>query len=399
MKIAGIVAEYNPFHLGHAYHIAETKRLVGEDCGIVCVMSGNFTQRGSAAVFEKHARAAAAVSCGADLVVELPLPFAVSSAEGFASGALVILSSFGSVSFLSFGSECGNAERLDKIAGILLSADFPLRLSESLRNGCSFPAARQRAAESIAGECLPELSDPNDILGIEYLKTCRRMNFDFQIIAVKRQGAGHDKTGCESFRSAAELRGILLSGDSVSDYVPHSADMIFQKEISEGRGPVGETLTDQIMLSRLRMLSRETLLSLPDVSEGIDDRLYRCIRESTTVEELYLKLKTKRYPLSRIRRLVLSAVLGLPASLRSSDPAYLRVLASNQRGLSLLREAERRASLPVITNAGQVRDLSSEAQRFFQLESDATDLYTLAFPLPEQRVCELDWRTPPVILP
>ena len=191
MNIAGIVCEYNPMHNGHVRHIAATREILG-DCGIVCVMSGNFVQRGDFAVMNKFVRARAAVLSGADLVLELPVPWCISSAERFAFGGVSILENIGAVTHISIGSESGDAERLEQTADILLDPRMDEIIRRELENGISYATARQRAAEELAGQELQELKSPNDILGLEYLKAAVKLKSKLTPIAIKRTGASHD---------------------------------------------------------------------------------------------------------------------------------------------------------------------------------------------------------------
>ncbi|MBR2880672.1 MAG: nucleotidyltransferase family protein, partial [Oscillospiraceae bacterium] len=215
MNIFGIISEYNPFHMGHKHHIDQTRELLGEDSGGICVMSGNFVQRGEAAAFTKNARAECAVHGGADLVLELPLPWAISSAEGFARGAVGILNACGVVTHLSFGSESGNVELLDDIAKLLLKHELDAIIKDALAEGMPYAAARQTAAEKLAGRSLPEMKSPNNILGIEYIKALYDQRSAIKPVTVARIGAGHDQNGGGDFPSASELRKRLGRGESV----------------------------------------------------------------------------------------------------------------------------------------------------------------------------------------
>jgi len=238
MNISGIISEYNPFHMGHKHHIDQTRSMLGDDTGIVCVMSGNFVQRGEPAAFTKNARAQCAIHGGADLVLELPIPWALSSAEGFARGAVGVLGATGVVSHLSFGSESGSVEPLDRAARVLLSPEMDVIIRELLPQGMSYAAARQQAAERIAGEPLPQLRSPNDILGIEYIKALYEQRLPIKPITVKRVGAGHDQSGGGDLPSASELRKRLLRGESVIGNMPSESAKVLEREIHQGRGPV-----------------------------------------------------------------------------------------------------------------------------------------------------------------
>ena len=377
-KVAGIVAEYNPFHRGHAHQIAETRRALGADCAVLCVMSGDFVQRGDAAVFDKFARAEAAVRGGADLVLELPLRWCLSSAEGFARGAVSILKSAGVVTHLSFGSETGELAPLQKAAGGLRDPALDDLLRDELKRGLSFPAARQNALERLIGKDAAVLSNPNDLLAVEYLRAIHDLGAALEPVAVRRVGALHDQAGESDYPSASRLRERMRAGEDVSAWAPHlpKASPVFSEDL------------EIALLSRLRMLPKEAFAALPDCSEGLENVLYRAVHSADTMDGVLAEAKSKRYPMSRLRRMLLCAALGV----RKADglPPYLRVLAANERGRALLRDMRETASLPVITKPADAREMPE-----FCLTADAHDLYVLAQP---DKTPGQDWRHSPVML-
>ena len=377
-KVAGIVAEYNPFHRGHAHQIAETRRALGADCAVLCVMSGDFVQRGDAAVFDKFARAEAAVRGGADLVLELPLRWCLSSAEGFARGAVSILKSAGVVTHLSFGSETGELAPLQKAAGGLRDPALDDLLRDELKRGLSFPAARQNALERLIGKDAAVLSNPNDLLAVEYLRAIHDLGAALEPVAVRRVGALHDQAGESDYPSASRLRERMRAGEDVSAWAPHlpKASPVFSEDL------------EIALLSRLRMLPKEAFAALPDCSEGLENVLYRAVHSADTMDGVLAEAKSKRYPMSRLRRMLLCAALGV----RKADglPPYLRVLAANERGRALLRDMRETASLPVITKPADAREMPE-----FCLTADAHDLYVLAQP---DKTPGQDWRRSPVML-
>ena len=398
MAAAGIIAEYNPLHLGHVHLMAEARRLLGPETGILCVMSGHYVQRGDFAVAGKFARAAAAVRSGADLVLELPVPWALSSAEGFAAGAVEILKATGVVTHLVFGSEGGDAAPLVRCAEALCSPAFPQRLREELKRGDSFPAARQRALESLLPPAdAGALARPNDTLGVEYCKALR--GGGIQPAAVLRRGAGHN---CEAagggFVSASAIRARLRRGDgeeALSLMAPAMAEG-YRAERAAGRAPASLSNCERAVLARLRFLEEADWAALDLGNEGLYRRFFRSSRSAASLAELLEAVKTKRYPLARLRRMVFRAYLGLPPAPPPEGPAYLRVLAANRRGTALLAGMRTAAALPVLTKPAAVRRLPEEAQRLFALEARASRLYALACPdpaaVPDER------RTGPVIV-
>lgn len=390
MKVLGLVAEYNPFHAGHLYHINKSREQSGAEA-VVAVMSGDFVQRGSAAVWDKFARAEAAVRCGVSLVLELPLPWCVSSAGGFARGAVQLLEATGVVDTLSFGSECGDAAALSEIAGALNALEGSGELKEALASGLPFAAARQQAlAVRLGAERAALLQAPNNLLGIEYIRTLRE---PMELRTVQRVSGRHDGPG-----SASELRCMLERGESIYDRLPAPAAAVFRRETERGRGPVLSASLETALLSRLRMLPMEAFERLPDAGEGLENLLHRAVREEPTLERAALRCKSRRYALSRIRRMLLGAALGLEKGMNDGVPPYLRVLAADSRGCALLAEMKERARLPVITKAAAVRGLEKEAQSVFELGSRAHDLWVLGLSDSQCRGGDGDFRRSPVIL-
>ena len=400
MSVIGIVGEYNPFHYGHKHHIAETKRLLGEDCPVVCAMSGDFIQRGEAAVYSKFARAEAAVRSGVDLVLELPPAWALSSAEGFARGAVGLLGSIGVVTHLSFGSECGEVEPLETLAEILLDPliGADIRRELEAQEGIPFAAARQRAVAKRAGELSGQLETPNNILAVEYIKAVYEQGLSIKPVTVQRFGSGHDKISESGHKSAAEIRRALANGSDIAASVPGSAYEIYRREDKLGRGPVLMENLESAMISRLRMLPDSAFAALPDAGEGLNNRLARAAREESGLDAVIAAAKSKRYALSRIRRMVMCAVLGISADMSRETPPYARVLAANARGCALLRDMEGKARIPVITKPAAVKELGAECREVFDRSSSAHDLYVLGYSAKEERRGGADWRTSPKIV-
>lgn len=398
MVIVGVVAEYNPFHNGHALHIKMTREALGGDAAVVCCMSGDFVQRGEAAVYSKFARAEAAVRCGADLVVELPLPWALSSAEGFARGAVGVLGGLGVVERLSFGSESGDARALEAAAEALLDPALVPEIKAELSGGLPFAAARQRALARRAPELAALLETPNNILAVEYIKAVYDLRLDMGIVTFRREGAPHDGTGEGRLRSAGELRTLMGAGMDVSACIPPEAEEVFRRERERGRGPVLPSAMEPLLLSRLRMLSERAFSELPDASEGLGNRLFSAVREEPGWDGVLSAAKSKRYALSRIRRMCMCACLGVRAGMAEGTPPYARVLAANARGREVLRLASERAAIPLITKAAAARSMPREVEKVFELGSMARDLYVLGYGAREERRGGSDWRTGPVML-
>ena len=396
-NVIGIVAEYNPFHNGHALHLKETRAMLGADSPVVCVMSGDFVQRGTAAIYSKFARAEAAVRCGADLVLELPLPWSLASAEGFARGAVGLLGQLGVVTHLSFGSECGEIEPLQTVAEALLDPSLGEDIRAELQSGVSFAVARQRAVATRVGALAELLEAPNNILAVEYLKTIYDQRLNLHPVTMLRTGAQHDQAGKGRFRSASELRTFLGAGRDVSDYMPEEAAAVYAREEKLGRGPVLPENLEIALLSRLRMLDRAAYAALPDADEGLGNALDRAAHEEATLDAVLASAKSKRYALARIRRMTMCAALGVTAGMADGTPPYVRVLAASGEGRTLLREMDERCTLPVVTKPAVARNLPQEAA-LFEKTADAHDLYVLGYGAREERRCGGDWRRSPFLL-
>jgi len=391
MNICGIVSEFNPFHAGHAYLIEEIRRSLGEDTGVVCAMSGDFVQRGAAAAFSKHDRARAAVAGGADLVLELPLPWCIASAERFAFGGVNLLLSTGCLTHLAFGSECGDLPALERTAALLLRPEMDGLIRENLRTGVSYAAARQAAAERLAGERLPMLADPNDILALEYLKALRGVQSDVKPVAVQRKGAGHDSGEAGEYPSASFLRRKLDAGEAIDSFLPERVSAA----LFGGSGPVDGERMEIAMLSRLRRMTAEDFRGLPDVSEGLEHRLAAAVRQEPDLESVIRAAASKRYPVSRIRRILCCAALGVGKEAGKGTPPYLRVLAANRRGQAVLRSMTECASVPVITKPSAVRGHGDRVEAVFSMGASGADLYALGLRKTESRCGDRDWRTTP----
>ena len=431
MKTIGIVAEYNPFHLGHALQIRESRRRAqsdGEETAVIAVMSGDFVQRGEAAVFSKYARAEAACRSGADLVVELPLPWALASAESFAWGAVTMLAELGA-EVLSFGCEteecpagCVAPEQektdpdaetaaaqarlreLEQTADLLMSPGFTEAILQRLKTEPeqSFASARQACAEIKLGKALPFLQQPNSILALEYLKAIRELRLPLVPMVIPRRGAGHDERGENPIPSASELRDRLRGGRGTEGFVPSEAEEIFRREEREGRAVLDAGEQGRLLMARLRWLKEEDFRNLPDAGDGLGNRLYAAVRSAVCFDDLLRAAATRRYPLSRIRRLCLCAALGIPTGAAAGKPLFARILALNERGRSILRDAqERRAhsgsGIPLLSKPAHVRELDVRAQAIFEMGAQAHDFYTLLYPEEGQRLCGEDWRRVPAI--
>lgn len=398
MHTIGVVCEFNPFHLGHFEHLAESRRAFGEDAAVVCVMSGDFVQRGGPAVFDKHVRARAAALSGADLVLELPVPWSNASAERFAMGAVGLLDSLGVVTHLSFGSESGDLAPLTALALAAAEQENLEKIKKQMTGGMSFAAAREKVLHEALGPEAKLLQTPNNILGVEYLKALFALGSSMTPMTTLRAGAGHDSVTDGPKRSASQLRSMMEAGEDISPYLPPAARDIPARCMAEGRGPVTMGSLEQGILARLRLLGEEDFCALPDATEGLGNRFYKAVRSEPTVEAILSAVKTKRYPLSRLRRMVISAALGIRGDMAQAPVPYARILASTERGRALLREMGEKSQVPVINKPAAARELPEPARRIFRLTADARDLYVLGYEAAEERKGGSDWRASPVTL-
>ena len=340
MGITGIICEYNPFHLGHRKQFDIIRQRKGEAEAIVCLMSGDFVQRGHPAIIDKTLRAKAAVSCGADLVLELPITAALSSAEGFAARGVEILSSF--CHSLCFGAESDDSAALLATAGALFSDEFPPLLRAQLDKGLSFPSARQAALEEM-GLDGALVTQPNNILAIEYCKAILSQHSPMAPFPILRQGSYHDAAPDRENPSATAVRALMTGSHDWKSCVPAPAQAIFE-------GATLHTLSagERAILARLRTMDDAEFEALPYGSEGLWRKLMHTARRESTLEDILTAVKSKRYTRTRLDRMVMCAFLGLTAADLCVPAPYTRVLALNDRGREILKKARQTGHFPNI---------------------------------------------------
>ena len=331
MKTIGVICEYNPFHNGHLRQLRWIRENCGQDCAIVCLMSGNFVQRGAPAIVDKSIRAKAAILSGADLVLELPASVALSSAEGFADGGVEILGQF--CDGLCFGTESMTEQALYDTARALLSSDFSVFLKEALSGGCSFPSARQAALSRMG--LTDKLSNPNDILGVEYTKAILARHSSLSILPIRREGDYHGSELNPQAPSATAVRKAMLSGGSWEAAVPDSTVPLL-KQAALHTLEAGE----RAILAKLRTMDEEEFERLPYGSEGLWRKLMKAVRAQPDLSSIIDATKSKRYTRTRIDRMILCAFLGLTENDLGVLPERIRVLAFSERGRSVLRSRD-----------------------------------------------------------
>lgn len=372
LNVCGVICEYNPFHIGHKYQLAEAKKQTSADYMIV-VMSGNFVQRGEPAVFDKWARAEMALKSGADMVLELPAVYATASAQYFATGAVDVLAKTGVVSTLSFGSESFSgdegAKELQRFVNETLSG--PKVDKDLLKKGSSFAFAGRNSLVTM----------PNDVLATEYLRALNNLGADIKVMPIKRIGSGH--TG---EKSAMFIRKLLFEGDvrRAAELMPQEAAYIMQREIDMGKGPVFLKEFDKIILADLRRLGTDGLKNSPFVSEGLEYKIYKAACEHGTLEEVISECTSKRYTSSRIRRIILSSSLGIARENLCKQVPYIRLLGMRRDCGELMEKLKSCARVPVITSKAKFIKQTDScdddlAREFLKIENNAADLYSLAF--------------------
>ena len=403
-KVLGVIAEYNPFHNGHLYHLQKSKELTNADYTIA-IISGNFTQRGSTSVIDKWAKTQMALNNGIDLVIELPVLYSISSAENFADGAIKILSSLGIVDYLSFGSETSDIHLLNDISNILCDEpkDFKIALSEELKSGLSFPKARENALikwfqlkDTISSSKLKNnnstirdiLSSPNNILGIEYLKALHKYNSSIKPVCISRYEADYNSTTItNNIASATAIRNLILSKDynTIKNLIPTSSYSTLTNCLNDGHIVPSLSCFEKEIIYVLRKMDIEEIANLPDVSEGLEYTIKKATNSCNTLSELINLVKSKRYTSTRIQRILLYALLGITKDdmeMSKNVLPYVRVLGFNENGKFLLSEiSAKNPDIALITSVKKFVDSNSDKVLLNMFDKDvfATDVYSIAF--------------------
>ena len=377
LGICGIIAEFNPLHNGHKYLIERAK---ADGNTVVTVISGNFVQRGDTAIIPKFKRAEMALLCGADIVAELPTPWAMSTAQNFAFGAISQLLCFG-IDSLYFGSESANCEELTRIADLLLSDEFKERISNNSISGETFAKHRSDIINQLLGHESDVLNSPNDTLAVEYICAAKRLGANIKFVPIKRVGPGHnDMVSTLQFSNATLIRQAMYNSDfdSISHFIPEECkNTLLSSPLSN------ISRLDKAIISRLKLTSKEELSKTPDVSEGIDNLLYNQVRDAVDYESLLNSIKSKRYTLARVRRLVLSAFLGIDNRYFGTQPPYVRVIGFKKDALKFDNTVK-----PVITKVAQIQALDESARALFDKENKINEIYALSLERPEDFINE-----------
>lgn len=391
-KVLGIIGEYNPFHNGHLYHIEKSKQETGADF-VVCVISGNFVQRGDTSIINKWAKTKMALENGADLVIELPTIYSISSAENFAEGAIKILNSLKIVDTISFGMEADDLAILNNIANVLYNEpkEYTTMLTHELQKGNSFPKARENALMMYLNDIKKYanvLTGSNNILGIEYLKALKRTKSLMRPVGIKRQKVlYHDEYMVDELASATAIRKMLKTRefDAIRKSIPKTSYRILGEELKQGHYVIDLFSFEKEIIYQLRKITREQISNLPDVSEGLDVSIKNAANSCNTLEELINMVKSKRFTQTRIQRILLYALLGIDKNqmeIAKRINPYIRVLGLNEKGKRLISEILRtKTRLPIITSVKRYMDTTKNKNLKEMLEREifATNVYTLGY--------------------
>ncbi len=368
MSAVGIIAEFNPLHTGHKRLINYAKTL-GDT--VACVISGNFVQRGDVAIISKQQRSKFALLCGVDIVAELPVIWSMSTAQNFALGGVWQLYNLGCDKIV-FGSECGDIDALINAANVLNSDGFFEMVTQKAKSGVTFAVAREQTAAEM-GVDFTLLRGANNNLGIEYILAAKKLNLPIEFHTIKRLGAGHDSNEIDDgFVSSSFIREELLKGNIgyTERFMPREIrGFINPEHIADIK-----RLENAILYS-VRTKTTDDFKNLPDISEGLENKIYFSARVATSLDELYNMIKTKRYTMARVRRLVLSAFLELDNQFFMTTPPYVRVLGFSNQGVMHLKKPQ--GIIPVVTRSLQIKQLGEDAQKVFEAECRATDVYNL----------------------
>lgn len=391
-NVLGIVAEYNPFHNGHLYHLIESKKQANADYTIALI-SGNFVQRGSVSIIDKWSKTEMALRNGIDLVIELPTIYSTSSAENFAYGSMRIFDSLKIVNAVSFGTEQADIDTLDKFATILLEEpkEYISVLNHELSKGISFPKARENALLLYLNDIRKYaniLSSPNNILGIEYLKALKNLKSNIIPIAIQRAKVGYNSlNSVDGFASATAIREMLINRNTknLHTLIPESSYNILNNCISNGQYVPSLAQYEKEIIYILRKMTIEEIANIPDVTEGLENLIKDAANSCNSIQEFINIVKSKRYTQTRIQRILVYTLLGITKkdmiTLNKTTP-YIRVLGFNSKGRDLLSSiASVNRKLNIVTSVKRFMDRNTNKNLSSILEKDifATNVYTLGY--------------------
>ena len=369
MKICAIISEFNPFHNGHKYLVDKASELGYTHK--IAIMSGNFVQRGEPAIISKGARAQAALKNGINLVIEIPSVWAISTSERYARAGVMIADSLNCVESLVFGSESGDLKALASFAKVLDDPNFPNCLKKYTETGVTFAKAREIAVQEILTNLDTSLcmQNANDNLAIEYIKNLNKINSKITPVSIKRIEG-------ENIISASKIRNLIHSDIDFKNYLPKNSEEIIHKEIKNKLAPTSTKNAEKMILYKLKSLSKSEFKDLPDISEGLENRFIKFINNLENIEKILLEIKTKRYTMSRLKRIIMAAVLDIKNENQKEDVPYIRILGADEKGIEILKKSKNFA-LPVITKYSEAKNLSTFGYKIFEKECFCTSIYGL----------------------
>ena len=415
VKTVGIIAEYNPFHNGHKWHIENSLKNLGiskEESCIVAVMSASFMQRGEPAIFDKWSRASMAVKSGVDLVFELPFVFSVRSAQYFAQGGVGLLNKLGIIDYISFGAENDDLNSLTKAAEILEDINVVNILKEELSLGKTYAEALSNAIKTTTGLNSEMLSSPNNILAIEYLRALKKCNSNIKPIVVKRFSSEHNDIEIKSeIASAKAIRKALLENNLEESLkaLPQGSICEITNLISEGYHPLSVKDFEIIILSLLRNKSLAELRNFPDVNEGLEYKIAEACLKAISFEDLVNLMKSKRYLQTRLQRILMHVLLNTNktdiSEFDNTGPLYAKVLAFNDKGRDALKNIKENTDFPIIVKTSdfintkeRIGENLSPYKKMLKIDTTATDIYYLGFSEKSLRVGSQDFLKSPIYI-
>ena len=388
--VLGIVSEYNPFHNGHILHLKKSLEMTKADFTIA-IMSGNFTQRGDTSLIDKWAKTEMALKQGIDLVIELPTLYAISSAENFADGAVKILNSLGIIDYISFGSEIGEIKPLDDVATVLSKEpkDFSEILKRQLRSGLSYPKAREIAIQMYFGTSpiyTEALQNPNNILGIEYLKALKRSKSNITPITIKRNYNSYNSNDVKNgVASATAIRTMIMQKKNIHTVVPYETYEIIERLTEEGKIVSSLKVFEKEIIYNLRKMTITEIANLADVTEGLENKIKQASNMTNDLDELIQKIKSKRYTETRIRRILLYSLLNITKkdmTISKKVTPYIRVLGFNKHGKRIISAiSENNPKIKIVVSVKKFLDTNRDMNLQSMMMKDilATNIYTLGF--------------------
>jgi predicted nucleotidyltransferase len=379
MRITGVVAEYNPFHSGHEYQLRMARRLSGCDC-IAVVMSGNYVQRGEPAIIDKFKRAEAAIYGGADIVIELPMPFSCQNAEMFAHAAIMELKKL-NIDSISFGCETDNIRLLKKIASVQLTTGFNKYIKEEIKKGLSYPNAMSNALNFILNEEAETVYSPNNVLAVEYIKSAVKLNLDLQYYPVKRVGMAHNDTEISGpFHSATAIRNAIMKGSYDNLMLTEKSTELIKKFFYEHNKY--NTLNNYMDYLYYKIITYDDLEEIYEINEGLNNKIVSQVYKHESIDELIMSLKSKRYTYSKLRRSLQNILLDIKKvdiiNIMSTNDKYVKVLAFNNTGRKAIKNAVNNGTIVINRYSDYKRNnLTPEKLLKFNITNKSSNIYYL----------------------